>query len=416
MVRRTLYLALCCLFTIAFTSQLHGQGGFTGNFAQQYVVEGDNYMKIGDFNNAILSYTTAINSNVGYGEALVKRSIALKLVGRSTEGKDDLDKALRLGPQYAIMYDTLTTKKMRKDSLSTLSNPYENLSLTGSPEDTSTFFSSALARLDAADFDNAISYLTGHIKKNPKDTLAITFLAIAYINDERYDSAFTNIKKLGRLDKTTALPYAIFGLYNYKRGYYIDAIDNFNKAVQIDPLFSIAYFNRGLCKKRMGNDRGYNDDFEKALDVDAGIANTYYNRSYYETKEGIEGAKYDFGKAVEINKKFNTPYYKTESSKKILTDYYNLFNEFTGDINKNGKDPDVIATRANFLLLFGEYTPAVIDYNKAIAISPQVADYIFGRGIARLLKNDNNMGCRDLKKSADLGVDKAAQLLNTFCK
>lgn len=415
MVRYSLYLALFA-FTFLLVPAAHSQGGFTGNMAQQYVVEGDNFMKIGDFNNAILSYTNAVNSNVGYGEALVKRAIALKLVGRVTEGRDDLDKALRLGQQFAVMYDTLTTKKMRRDSLSTISNPYENLNLTGIPEDTSTFFTSALARLDAADFDNAINYLAGHIKKNPQDTLAITFLAIAYINDERYDSAFVNIKKLGRLDKSTALPYAIYGLYNYKRGYYIDAIDNFNKAVQIDPLFSIAYFNRGLCKKRMGNERGYNDDFEKALDVDAGIANTYYNRSYYETKEGIDGAKYDFGKAVELNKKFNSPYYKTESSKRILTDYYNLFNEFTGDINKNGKDPDAIATRANFLLLFGEYTPAVIDFNKAIALNPQAADYIFGRGMARLLKNDNNMGCRDLKKSMDLGIDKAGQLVNTFCK
>lgn len=415
MVRYYFYLVFIA-FTFLLVPAAHSQGGFTGNMAQQYVVEGDNFMKIGDFNNAILSYTNAVNSNVGYGEALVKRAIALKLVGRVTEGRDDLDKALRLGPQFAVMYDTLTTKKMRRDSLSTLNNPYENLNLTGIPEDTSTFFSSALARLDAADFDNAINYLAGHIKKNPQDTLAITFLAIAYINDERYDSAFANIKKLGRLDKSTALPYAIYGLYNYKRGYYIDAIDNFNKAVQIDPLFSIAYFNRGLCKKRMGNERGYNDDFEKALDVDAGIANTYYNRSYYETKEGIDGAKYDLGKAVELNKKFNTSYYRTESTKKILTDYYNVFNEFTADINKNAKDPDAIATRANFLLLFGEYTPAVIDFNKAIALNPQIADYIFGRGMARLLKNDNNMGCRDLKKSVELGIDKAGQLVNTFCK
>jgi hypothetical protein len=49
-------------------------------------------------------------------------------------------------------------------------------------------------------------------------------------------------------------------------------------------------------------------------------------------------------------------------------------------------------------------------------MSPQVADYVFSRGIARLLKNDKNMGCRDLKKSVELGVDKATLLLNTFCK
>lgn len=415
MVRHSFYLALLFIFVAVFNTRVIAQGGYTGNTAQRYVVDGDNLMKTGDFNGAVNAYTNAVNSNVGYGEAYVKRSIALRLLGRNTEAKDDMDKALRLGQQFAVMYDTLTTKKLRRDSLVTMSNPYENLNINSLPDDTTTYFSTALERLEASDFKDALNYLKGHLKKFPNDTLTLTFTALAYTNNENYDSAMVYIKRLAKVDKS-AIPYVISGLYNYKRGYYIDAIDNYNKAIQLDPAFSIAYFNRGICKKRMGNDRGYNDDFEKALDVDAGLANTYYNRGYFETKDGGEGVNYDFNKATSLNKTFGSPYYRTASSKKLLTDYYNLFNEFTSNISLNTSDPDAIGNRANFLLLFGEYTPAVIDYNKALVLSPQVADYVFGRGLARLLKNDNNMGCRDLKKSIDLGVDKASQLLNTFCK
>ncbi|UPT65999.1 MAG: hypothetical protein M0D57_16060 [Sphingobacteriales bacterium JAD_PAG50586_3] len=315
----TLFLAFTILLSVPAYSQ-----GFTGNLAQQYVVEGDNFMKIGDFNNAILAYTNAVNSNIGYGEALVKRSIALKLVGRTIEGRDDLDKALRLGPEFRIMFDTLTTKKMRRDSLSTLSNPYQNLDLINQPADTSTFFNAGKRYLDDGNYIGAVNYLRNYLKKFPTDTLAIAFTAIAYTGNNNYDSAMVYLRRLAIMDKKSALPYAISGLYNYKKGYYIDAIDNFNKAVQLDPAMSIAYFNRGLCKKRMGNDRGYFDDFDKAMEVDAGLANSFYNRGYHEARNGEDGLKYDMEKAIENNGVFGNRFYQSLVSKKVLTDYDNL--------------------------------------------------------------------------------------------
>lgn len=415
MVRLYLY-SLYLVFALLLSAQAFGQGGFTGNLTQQYVVEGDNFMKTGDFNNAILAYTNAVNGNVSYGEALVKRAIALKLVGRATEGRDDLDKALRLGPEYRIMFDSLTTKKMRRDSLSTINNPYENLNLINEPADTLTFLNSAKRYLEDGNYTEAITYLHNYLIKYPQDTLAIAFTALAYTSSNSYDSAKVYLRKLATIDKKSALPYVISGLYNYKRGFYIDGIDNFNKAVQIDPAMSIAYFNRGLCKKRMGNDRGYYDDFDKAMEVDANVGNAFYNRGYHEARNGGDGLKFDMDKAVENNKVFGNAFYQSLVSKRVLTDYENLTKEYTDNINMNAADADALGNMANFHFLMGEYTPAVIDYNKALAISPQVSEYIFYRGLARILKNDTMSGCKDLKKSVEMGVDKATNLLNSLCK
>lgn len=412
---KTILIGITCL--VALSLPTFAQPGFTGNLVNQYVVDGDNLMKIGDFNGAIAAYTNAIGSNIGFGEAYVKRAIAYNLQGRATEGRNDMNKALQINPAFAVMYDTLTTKKMRKDSLATVSNPYGNFDIDNTPADTSTFFNVANSFLTALDYRGSIKYLKGYLKKNPNDTLTLTLLALAYVNNQTYDSAFSYIKKLAVVDKTSPMPNAVYGLYNYKRGYYIDAIENFNKAIKIDPDFSIAYFNRAVCKKRMGNDRGYDDDFELALNADAKVANTYYNRSYFETRDGsLQAANDDYNKAKENSPAFKNKYYESVASKRLLTDYFALYNEYTDGIDKNKSAAEPYAERGNFLLLFGEYTPAVIDYNKAITLNPVAADYLFNRGMARLLKNDNMSGCRDIKKSLEMGVDKAGPILDNFCK
>ncbi|UPT66000.1 MAG: hypothetical protein M0D57_16065 [Sphingobacteriales bacterium JAD_PAG50586_3] len=90
--------------------------------------------------------------------------------------------------------------------------------------------------------------------------------------------------------------------------------------------------------------------------------------------------------------------------------------EFSDVVAKNPADADAHGNAGNFHFLMGEYTPAVIDYNKALALSPQVSDYIFYRGLARILKNDTMSGCKDLKKSAEMGVDPANNLLKYLCR
>lgn len=402
------------LFVFAATKTNAQQ--FSGNLTQRYIVEGDNLMKIGDFNGAILSYTNAVNSNVGYGEAYVKRAIALKLVGRTAEGRDDLDKASRLGPQFLSMYDSLTTRGMRRDSLANVNNPFEKIDLNSIPEDTTGFLNMAQNSLETGDYKEAAHYSRGYLLKHPNDTLAITYAALAYTHWGVYDTALVYIKKIIAAPNY-AVAYNIYGLYYYKQGIYLEAIDKFNKAIQINPSLSIAYFNRALCKKMLGNERTYNDDFETAIEVDQRVANTYYNRSYYEKSQGdFYSSRDDYKYATGLDANLKHLYYQTSPSKKLLTDYENLFNGFTNAISQTPSDPDNYFNRANFLTLFGEYTPAVIDYNKAVSLSPQNADYLFNRGVARIIKRDSSTGCRDLKKCVDLGVDNAQPLIEKFCR
>lgn len=410
---RHLIVFMLLVFNFGATAQIPSLSE-TNNLVREYIAAGDNKMKIGDFNGAIADYTTAINSNAsGFGEALVKRAIALNLQGRSKEAKDDLDKARLLGKPYTDLYDSLTTSKLRKDSLSTLNNPYQNINIKSIPADTSTFLDLGAAGMGMENYTDAIGYFKAYLKKYPGDTTAILYTAIAYTQTEKYDSALVYIKK--SLTGKTELAYNNYGLYLYKQGFYIDAIDYFNKAVKANPLFSIAYFNRAVSKKRMGNQRGYEDDIDNAINATTSVASIYFNRAYYERVNGGESvANGFFNKAAALNKAFDRSYLRTLPGKKFLTEYELLHDEFKA---KNTKDAEALFSEGVFAVLFGDYTLGIVDFNKASTLNPQNADYVFLRGVARIVKTDDNLGCRDIKKAIELGVDRDAKpVQDNFCK
>ncbi len=408
---------LVAILLVVFSFATKAQPPVEDNpLVRTFIANGDNKMKVGDFNGAIAEYTNAINSGGGsYGEALVKRAIVYRLQGRFNEANGDMDKAIKADLKYQALYDSLTTKGMRRDSLANVSNPYETIDFNKFPEDTAAFLNLSINRLETGDFTGAGQYLKGHLKKYPNDTLGMLYAAITCINLEQYDNAMMYINTL--LPRKDALTYNIYGLYFYKQGFYIDAIDNFNKAVKAYPGFSIAYLNRAMAKKRMGNDRGYNDDLEKAIEMESQPANIYFSRGFYEQTTGDMGtATQDYDRARGLATFYSLAYYKNLPSKKLLS-FYNLFyNEIKAAADKDANDADAFYNKAAVEMLFGEYTSSIIDFNKAALLNAQNPDYIFNRGLAHLIKNNNNMGCRDIKKAIELGVDRATTIQDKFCK
>lgn len=409
-------LVAAMLVVFSFTLNAQPPTGDYNTPIRTYIANGDNKMKVGDFNGAIADYTNAINSGAGsYGEALVKRAIALRLQGRTSEANADMDKAIKADIKYQALYDSLTTKGMRKDSLATVSNPYETIDFNKFPEDTSAFLNLSINRLETGDYTTAAQYLKGHLKKYPNDTLGMLYAAITCINLEQYDNAMIYITTL--LPRKDALTYNVYGLWFYKQGFYIDAIDNFNKAIKAYPAFSIAYFNRAMAKKSMGNDRGYNDDLETAIEMESMPANVYFNRGFYGQLTGdMSAATQDYVTARGMAQFYGLEFYRNLPSKKILSLYAAFYDELDAPVQKNGNDADALYKRGAFQMLFGEYSTSILDFNKAALINAQDADYIFNRGLVRLIKNDNNMGCRDIKKAIDLGIDRANILQEKFCK
>ena len=71
--------------------------------------------------------------------------------------------------------------------------------------------------------------------------------------------------------------------------------------------------------------------------------------------------------------------------------------------------------RGSMHFLMEDYYKAVNDYSQAILLEPNVAEYYFNRGVARLFTYNRSAACEDLEKSKDLGYERSEDKLRYFC-
>lgn len=64
----------------------------------------------------------------------------------------------------------------------------------------------------------------------------------------------------------------------------------------------------------------------------------------------------------------------------------------------------------------GDYKGAIADYSNAIEQNPDFADAYCNRGIAKGKLGDANGACSDFKKAAELGNERANDLLQKHCR
>ena len=62
-----------------------------------------------------------------------------------------------------------------------------------------------------------------------------------------------------------------------------------------------------------------------------------------------------------------------------------------------------------------DYTGAIPDYTKAIALDPNFAVAYCNRGVAKLVVNDKNGACLDLSKAVELGSAIAYDVIKEHC-
>lgn len=63
-----------------------------------WFIRGDNNMKLGQFEAAIMAYDNAVAQNPFFAEAYIKRALAKKRLGRNAEAEVDYKTALRFNP------------------------------------------------------------------------------------------------------------------------------------------------------------------------------------------------------------------------------------------------------------------------------------------------------------------------------
>jgi tetratricopeptide (TPR) repeat protein len=230
--------------------------------------------------------------------------------------------------------------------------------------------------------ENVIDYFNNYIEENNNtadikeendfkihDEATIKNNFIEYVENAKrkliffdFDGAFNEINKLIKLYPNIAESYYHRGYIFYITKNYNKAINDFNQAIKIDSGFDLAYFLRGMTKYQQQDYQAAVEDFDKVIELNPSDAEAHYNRGM--AKSALEKyleANEDFDKAIELNPNYAKAYF-----------YRGL----------------------NFLIL-----------SNAIFFS-----------FVPITKNTTylQLGYRDLKKAADLGYDKAYDILEKY--
>jgi len=246
---------------------------------------------------------------------------------------------------------------------------------------------------------------------------AITWDRIGVWKDDNV--LFTNIieKNPGILDVNFI--YMLRGNYKTNTGDRKGAIEDYTKAIEMNPQFAfeyLTYYHRAQVYDESGDTRSALDDLNKSLQLNPKFALSYNSRGWIYFKSGDKtAAMADFDKAIELNPRYAEAYnnkgwvYDQSGDKKTAVLNYNKA------IETDPAFPKPYYNRAAINAIAGNLTSAIEDYNTLIRLNPDEHMAYFYRGIARMNRKDNAGACSDWQKAAELGNERAPQMLQQYC-
>lgn len=286
--------------------------------ARKYLIQGEKYFTLGEFDKAISELTKAIELDPWYAEAYYKRGCAELVMGDIFNAERDFHIAIKMKQEYeACLLDMLD--KM-------LSECNESIELN--PENTKAYYDRGNVYFIKGEHDKAINDYTKAIELDPGCGGAYLNRGEILFDSGEYDKAISDYTKTIELKPAFYKGHYDRGYaYLYNKKEYDKALNDFNKAIELKPNFAWTYYNRGLTYANLEQHDKAILDYTKALKMmpkqyivlwydhkglpyinlgEYGII--YYRRgtSYLKLWK-IEEARKDFDKTIELS-----PDYKKE--------------------------------------------------------------------------------------------------------
>ncbi len=99
-----------------------------------------------------------------------------------------------------------------------------------------------------------------------------------------------------------------------------------------------------------------------------------------------------------------------------LKDYSGAIIDFNKAIALNSDNVDAYYSRGTSKYMLRDFEGAILDYTKAIAITPAKGNIYFVRGLAKIELNQDAEGCKDVEIAAQLGYRLAREKKAQLCK
>ncbi len=237
------------------------------------------------------------------------RASLLLAVGRVDEAGPDLERALKLNPNYS---DALALQSI----VAVVQNDKERaLSIAQKAVSADSKSATALTALSYAqqanfDLEGARNSLRQAVQVDPDNALAWARLAELHMSFGNLDDALEAAQKAVSLNPNLSRTQMVLGFAHLLRVNTVESKKAFEKAIELDQADSLSRLGLGLAKIREGDLGEGRKELEVAasLDPNNSIVRSYLGKAYYEEKRS-EVAEREYATAKELDPKDPTPYF-----------------------------------------------------------------------------------------------------------
>ena len=285
------------------------------------------------------------------------------------------------------------------------------------------------------DREGAIHDFRSELQYDPNNVYADLMLSRELIADRQYQNALDFLNKempnIQRISKLTPAENncRVFDTSNYARIIVERGLANgelykdtamkadFDKAISIDKSTrSVVYSSMAMFNLRDKDTLSADSNIRMALKIDPNNDQAYFLRAQLRMlKKNYLGAQYDYVAVLMINADDIKTYAYRALSEADHGDTSEMRLDLLRAMKLSPKSSTNFILSGKIKLVQNDYTGAMQDFDKAVALDDQDDMAFFERGVAKLDKGDAT-GCDDLKKAAGLGLREAGDEVKKRCK
>lgn len=274
---------------------------------------------------------------------------------------------------------------------------------------------------------------------------------IDLMEEEKYALAINSFYKIILEDSANYLAFYYRGICHARFYNHEKAIADFNEAISLNPQFPEAFAERAVSLGELGNYSAAIADFNSAIALDPDNINHLYNRGISKSQFGdFTGALEDFESIISLQPNdtvaifhrglcesalgrdktalpdlelIHTTHRDPDADPRELAKFHFTHERFELAILFNtyailaDKDcSDCYLDRGLARGAFGDFGGAIADLAKVIGLNERSAHAFYWKGYYHILVKQRKAGCRDIRRSLDLGYSKADPQLMQFCK
>ncbi len=242
--------------------------------AWDYWRQGTNFYDSMQYQDAIESYTKAIDVQKNVADFYCGRGDALAKLEKYNEAIYDYEKAIELEPENAVFYNNCGCA-------------YANMNI----------------------HDKALEEYETAMELNPNEAILYCNRGNVYSNLGSNDKAFNDYKKALKLDSKCSSAYMGRGDLYELLGNNSKAIDEYSKAIMIDPKDDVLYNNRGYLYLKLEDYDKAIEDLNKAIELNPNFAYPYKHYGIVLKKKGDYKAANDYlTTAISLNPNYKEAY------------------------------------------------------------------------------------------------------------